>query len=199
ERGGRRRKGRGGEAGRSGGAATQGAGVAPVRREGDARAWKPEDDFNLDRLLGTDGGAGSGGESGDGKRKAVRTDMWGLPILNAGSLKDNGEDPDAYRSRGRDGGGRGRSGGGDRGFGGRSSGSGRGGSSRSGGGSGGSAAGGTGSRRKKAASGESAQATPAPNAGGTGSAGEGVSSGTKSRKKKKNGNSTAAFVRKKRL
>ncbi|WP_308637319.1 ribonuclease R [Paenibacillus silvisoli] len=200
ERSGRRRKGRGGEA--TGGAAALGAGQAPERRDGEhKRAWKPEDDYNLDRLLGNDPSSGgeSGASGGEGKRKAVRTDMWGLPIYNAGSLKDTGEDPDTYRtsrSRG-EGGGRGR--GGDRGGlgGGGRGGSSRGGAPRSGGNGGGGAAGaggeGTGSRRKKGTGGGAVQA-----GAGAGAEGAGNGGSRKPRKKKKNGNATAAFVRKKR-
>ncbi|RAP74811.1 ribonuclease R [Paenibacillus montanisoli] len=192
ERNERRRKGRGGEAGFGGGGSEAlGAGAAPERRDRDKRAWKPEDDYNLDRLLGNDRSSGGdrGGESGtsagEGKRKAVRTDMWGLPIYNAGSLKDTGEDSDTYRPRGRgEGGGRGR-GGSDRGFGG-GRGPDRGGAPRNGGGGAAGGGGGTGSRRKKAA-GAAATGTEGPGNGDR-----------KPRKKKKNGNSTAAFVRKKR-
>ncbi|QHT58920.1 ribonuclease R [Paenibacillus lycopersici] len=206
-----------------------GAGAAP-RGRGEQRAWKPEDDYNLDRILGVNDGAGDGTANGGGsegsrgeRRKAVRTDMWGLPVRNAGSLKDYGEDPDdANRSRGRrgDGGsGRGRSGGDRSGFGGgagRSSGGGgrrsnRQGSQRdlsaaaaggSNAGAGGDQSSGTGSRRKKPRSGgggsAGGQLQAAPNASGGETAG--TAGGARKRKKKSGdgGNATAAFVRKKR-
>ncbi|REE66381.1 ribonuclease R [Paenibacillus taihuensis] len=184
QRGGRRRNGRGG--GESGGAAA-GGGNAPAQRErgSDSRAWKPEDDYNLDRLLGNDrsGGSSNGASSSGGARK-VKTDMWGLPITNAGSLKDYGEDPDSsWSSRGRgEGGGRrgGRSGGGG----------------ERGGGSAGRSAenAGTGSRRKNKGGG------PAPSKSSAADrAGGGNGNGFSQRKKKKKGNSTAAFVRKNRV
>ncbi len=98
-------------------------------RARDARAWKPEDDYNLNRLLGNES-EGSGGESGTKPGESeletprVRKDMWGLPIHGTGGIIDDGEDPDRPSGRNRSGGGgRGRSGGG----------AGRNGSSRSGG------------------------------------------------------------------
>ncbi|AZN39157.1 ribonuclease R [Paenibacillus albus] len=190
---GRRRKGRGGSGGESGAAGA----IAPAQRAGDSRAWKPEDDYNIDRLLGNDRSGGtassSGGEgaaSGGAPRK-VRKDMWGLPITNAGSLKDYGEDPDQSwnpRSRGeggRRGGGRGGRPGGNS-------------ASRNGEGAG------TGTRRKnKGGTGGGASTSKPAAAEGTngngGSNGGNNGNGLGQRKKKKKGNSTAAFVRKNRV
>ncbi|WP_219834943.1 ribonuclease R [Paenibacillus sp. R14(2021)] len=219
-RGGRRRGSRDEHGGQPASGTAGGAAPAPSAR--DQRAWKPEDDYNLNRLIGNESGGEAGATplangGGERPRKAIRKDMWGLPVHNAGSLKDYGEDPDdAYRSRnGRSGGGgRGRSGGGDRGFGGGSrsgskpSGTGRGGASRQAQGSGGSgdaaggnagqSGGGTGSRRKKKSSspdnGQQLQAAPSGSAGS-------ASGSSRPRKKKSSGganNATAVFVRKKR-
>ncbi|MBW7477698.1 ribonuclease R [Paenibacillus oenotherae] len=190
ERSGRKRGGaneRNGEGrGRAGDGARRAGGGQP--NGSDTRAWKPEDDYNLDRILGegndrsgaasAEQGGGSGGET---RRGALRTDMWGLPIRGTGGIIDDGEDPDRSFNRGRNGGsGRGRNGG-DRGFKGSSGGAGR---TSTGSGNG------KGSRRKKASTGEGtsgASATAKPDSG-TGSL----------RKKKSGGNETAAFVRKKR-
>lgn len=185
QRGGRRRKGRGGESGVAAGA------NVPAQGERDSRAWKPEDDYNLDRLLGNERSGGTGGRNGSaesrsggadaggsGGARKVRTDMWGLPITNAGSLKDYGEDPDSTWSS--------RSGGGRSG----------GGGERRGGSAGRNAeSGGTGSRRKHKGGGGAApsKSAAADRAGG------GNGNGFSQRKKKKKSNSTAAFVRKNRV
>lgn len=103
--------------------------VAPGRRQpnggADRPGWKPEDDFNLDKILGVteaggerpageaaSGGDRSGGARAGGKRKGgVRTDMWGLPILGTGGIIDDGEyehfnGPGGNDRRGRSGGNR---------------------------------------------------------------------------------------------
>lgn len=181
---------------RSGADERQGRGQADAivaRRAGgekperlDARAWKPEDDYNLDRILGEDNGrnasasaaAQDGGAEGEARRGKLRTDMWGLPIRGTGGIIDDGEDPDySSGNRGRSGGsGRGRNGGG-RSYGGSS-------------GRTGSAGGGSGaSRRRKSPAGNAA--------GGTGPTKSDPGS-KPARKKKSGGNATAAFVRKKR-
>ncbi|MFC5651980.1 ribonuclease R [Paenibacillus solisilvae] len=174
---------------------TRGGEAGSERSARDARAWKPEDDYNLNRLLGNES-EGSGGESGANPGETqpaatprVRKDMWGLPILGTGGIIDDGEDPDRSSGRNRSGGsGRGRSGGGRGGIGGSSSGgSGRSGSSR-GGQSGNTGNGGSSGSKKTSES----SAASAANSGQTGG------SSVARKKKKSGGNSTAAFVRKKR-
>ncbi|GGD99030.1 ribonuclease R [Paenibacillus nasutitermitis] len=71
------------------------------RSKGDKRAWKPEDDYNLDRLLGneesskgTTAAAAEQIDSNTAPARPVRNDMWGLPIRGTGGIIDDGEDPD---------------------------------------------------------------------------------------------------------
>ncbi|MBB3113183.1 ribonuclease R [Paenibacillus phyllosphaerae] len=100
--GGRGGQGQGGQGQRKG----QSTVFIPGRRNDSEQrpGWKPEDDYNLDKILGVsegaadqggaaaDGNRSGGSRSGGGKRKGgVRTDMWGLPILGTGGIIDEGE------------------------------------------------------------------------------------------------------------
>ncbi|BBH23119.1 hypothetical protein Back11_44640 [Paenibacillus baekrokdamisoli] len=159
------------------GAAESGSGERKTR---DARAWKPEDDFNLNRLLGNDSEGSGGGEAQSAAPARVRKDMWGLPINGTRTTTDDGEDQDHSKSRNRSGGSdRGRSGGGRR----SSSGT-----SRNGSGRGGQSKGNSSSDQKN----------PADN-GATNTANSAAPSNGSPlpRKKKKSSSATAAFVRKK--
>ena len=175
----RGRKGKPGQNGDTPNADVRGGEAVSSERSGarDARAWKPEDDYNLNRLLGNES-EGSGGESGTKPGESeletprVRKDMWGLPIHGTGGIIDDGEDPDRPSGRNRSGGGgRGRSGGG----------AGRNGSSRSGGQTGNVNGG---ARPKKTTEGGVTNAASS-------------NSPADRKKKKSGGNATAAFVRKK--
>ncbi|TYP69180.1 ribonuclease R [Paenibacillus methanolicus] len=206
-RGGRRKGGRGGETGARPGQG--GVIAAPGRRQAgseggtDRQGWKPEDDFNLDKILGVaeEGGERSGGNRGGesatggdrsggarpgGKRKGgVRTDMWGLPILGTGGVIDDGEyehfnGPGGNDRRGRSGGNR---------SGGNRSGGGRGGAGRSGGAPGGNRSGGTvqgGTRGGYTSGGAGAPA-------GAGQGGGNASGGSRSRRRKKSGGVSEVF------
>ncbi|MFD0712178.1 ribonuclease R [Paenibacillus sp. GCM10027626] len=97
----------------------------PASRRGQAEAkreagWRPEDDYNLERLVGQEEKKANQGDSaesqerpffeqfkrGDGnaRRGSVRTDMWGLPVRGTGGIIDDGEyqhfTPEGGRSRG---------------------------------------------------------------------------------------------------
>ncbi|UVI30596.1 ribonuclease R [Paenibacillus spongiae] len=88
-----------------------------ARNEGERRGWKPEDDYNLNRIMGTEDGTVSSesaastskGKPEHAKGAAVRKDMWGLPILGTGGVIDEGEyehfSPGVGSRRGRPGGG----------------------------------------------------------------------------------------------
>ncbi|MCQ6562246.1 ribonuclease R [Paenibacillus mendelii] len=140
-------RGAGARAGR-GGAEQRGSGARgvsmPARRGSESGAkverertgWKPEDDYNLNRIMGTEDGTVVGSEgaaSNKGKTEqegenqggsaprsaAVRKDMWGLPILGTGGVIDEGEyehfSPGFGSRRGRPGGGGRNQGGGSNG------------------------------------------------------------------------------------
>ncbi|MFC4098407.1 ribonuclease R [Paenibacillus xanthanilyticus] len=202
-RGGKRKGGRGGDAGAAGARPAQGGVfVAPGRRQpgggAERQGWKPEDDFNLDKILGVTeeggeraggnrgGDAASGGARSGGKRKGgVRTDMWGLPILGTGGIIDDGEyehfnGPGGNDRRGRSGGNR---------SGGNRSGGGRGGAGRSGGASGGNRSGGTvqGGTRGGYTSGGAGASAGAAQGGGS------ASGGNRSRRRKKPGGVSEVF------
>ncbi|WP_274648558.1 ribonuclease R [Paenibacillus humicola] len=187
--------------GRRGSGAAGGGGMIPARRRSadEERGWKPEDDYNLDRILGiednsADTGSARPGLSGDSpngeaRKGAVRTDMWGLPILGTDSGTIDGGEDDDYYTGGRDNRGGRRSGGnraagtGSRGAAAGERGGRRGGSARK---NGASAPDGS-SKRKKT-----------PGSGIINASGQEAPASAKPHKKKSGGNATAAFVRKKR-
>ncbi|QYR21532.1 ribonuclease R [Paenibacillus sp. sptzw28] len=160
------------------GRAPQGGTIA--RQAGDNKSWKPEDDYNLERILGSDDkNVAAAAEQDNAQRPGlrpgtVRTDMWGLPVHGTGGIIDDGEDPDRSST------GRGRGGNSGRG---RSAGSGANGRTGASNGNGG------GTGRKKTAKSDTINAA-SPNGGQSGN--------NKPRKKKGDANATAAFVRKKR-
>jgi len=79
--------------------------IAPPRRDGkdgQQSGWRPEDDYNLERILGQPeankdkGTISANPQQGDqksnrGRRGGVRTDMWGLPVMGTGGVIDEGE------------------------------------------------------------------------------------------------------------
>jgi len=83
--------------------------ISPPRRDGEngqqKPGWRPEDDYNLERILGQpEAGTKDQGtttptakpqhgdqKSGRGRRGGVRTDMWGLPVMGTGGVIDEGE------------------------------------------------------------------------------------------------------------